>query len=251
MAHRSSSHRPWRQSRDLRSTRTVAIALLAVLATACVAEPDAGPSAEELGELDAWATTADGKSDLPSTWSELVVWLKDVYRNRMSAIWNDQEHPPTPAAALDRIRAVVTRTGGDPARTLYPVTVQRHVAEVDHSELNIKLPGGSVVRLVGDPKGAGAFFDHALFRASIGPRLCLTWDELRTAVETSYVAGAYGVDYVCHTVTERVLRALEVGTAPYSGQYRTYAAARWIWGPVVPSFNSQDPAEWAVSRSCD
>ena len=107
-----------------------------------------------------------------------------------------------------------------------------------------------MIRLVGDPKGAAAFVDHALFKTSVGPALCLTWHELDTAVRAAYVPGHYAVDFVCHTVTERVLRALSIGTAPYSGQVLTYQAARYIWGPVLPSFHSQDPADWPESRSC-
>lgn len=230
----------------------LAVVLCVAFATACATTVE-GPSDEELAELDGWAEAADGKADLPSTWTELVEWLRDVYRNRMSAIWNNQEHPATATSALDGIRTRLARAGiSDPTRVRFPVTVQRHVAEVDHSEINVALPGNAgVVRLVGDPKGAGAFFDRSLFKASIGPRLCLTWAELQVAIQTSYAAGAYGIDYVCHTITERVLRALDVGTATYANQFRTYASARWIWGPVAPSFNSHDPADWAVSRSCN
>lgn len=233
-----------------------AIALIVLFATACVSSEEAGPSEVELGDLDAWAATADGKADLPATWNELVAWLKDVYMNRMSAVWFNQEHPRSASAAVERIRGLVSAAGKDPTRTLYSVTVQKLTAQVedtvtiDHSEINIALPGGQIVRLVGDPKGAGAFFDGHRFEDTVGPRLCLTWTELQTAIDASYLAGAYGVDFVCHTVTERVLRALDVGTAPYSQQYRTYAAARWVWGPVVPSFNSQNPADWDVSRRC-
>jgi hypothetical protein len=232
----------------------LAIALVVALALslpACVTG-DPGPADDELAELDQWAATADGKADLPTSWSELVEWLRDVYKNRMSAIWNNQEHPATPAAALDRIRQRLRAAGiADPTRLRFPVTVQRHVAEVDHSEINIGLPNAGVVRLVGDPKGAGAFFDRALFKTSVGPRLCLTWAELETAVTAAYVSGAYGVHFVCHSVTERVLRALDVGTHRYSTLFRTYQSARWIWGPVPPSFNSHDPADWAVSRACN
>jgi hypothetical protein len=234
-----------------------AIALIVLFATACVtSSEEAGPSDVELQDLDTWATTADGKADLPSTWNELVAWLEDVYMNRMSAVWFNQEHPRSPSAAIDRIRGLVISAGKDPARTLYSVTVQKLSAQVeqtvtiDHSEINIALPGGQIVRLVGDPKGAGAFFDGHIFQQTVGPRLCLTWSELQTAITASYAPGAYGVDFVCHTVTERVLRALDVGTSAYSHQYRTYAAARWVWGPVVPSFNSQDPSDWDVSRRC-
>lgn len=226
------------------------LVLLVMLTTACAAETGDGPADDELAELDAWASTADGKADLPSTWTELVEWLRDVYTNRMSAIWKNQEHPATPAAALDRIRRLVEATGNDPTRVLYPASVQRHVAEVDHSEINVTLPGGKVIRLVGDPKGAGVFLDSTLFKASVGPRLCLTWSELQTAIEASYAPGVYGQAFVCHSVTERVLRALDVGTAQYSSQFRTYSAARWIWGPAIPSFNSHDPADWTVSRQC-
>lgn len=229
------------------------LALLLTL-SACVVGTDATdeqPSDDELAELDAWATTSDGKADLPTTWSELVAWLRDVYTNRMSAIWNRQEHPPTASTALERIRGLVTSAGvSDLSRARFPVTVQRHVAEVDHSEVNIRLPGNQVVRLVGDPKGAGAFFDGSPFKAAVGPRLCVTWSELETAVNAAYVSGIYGANYVCHTVTERVLRALDVGTSVYASQFRTYASARWIWGPQLPSFNSQDPSDWAVSRAC-
>jgi len=226
-----------------------ALALIAM--TAC-ATTEPGPDSSELAALDAWAAAADGKSDLPLSWGELVTWLRNVYTNDMSAIWRDQEHPPTASKALDRIRGLVVRAGVDPTRARFRVTVQRLTAEpIDHSEIDIALPGGTVIRLVGDPKGAGAFVDGAVFEESVGPRLCLTWPELETAVTASYVSGNYAVDFVCHNVTERVLRSLSIGTAPYASQFRTYAAARWLWGPITPSFSSQDPARWPQSRSCD
>jgi hypothetical protein len=205
------------------------------------------PSADELAELDGWAETADGKADLPTTWTELVAWLRDFYTNTMSAVWHRQEHPATADAAIARVRGMVA----NPTTRLYPARVQRLRTElIDHSEVNIQIAPGKVIRLVGDPKGAGAFVDREMFEQSIGAPLCLTWSELETAIRASYASGAYGVDYVCHTITERVLRSLEAGTASYAAKIRTYAAARWTWGPIVPSFNSHDPADWAVSRSC-
>lgn len=228
-----------------------ATVLLLALVPACVSTGEEGPTEEELAELDAWAATADGKADMPSSFSELVAWLRDVYTNRMSAIWNNQAHPTSATAALAEIRTRAQRAGVDHTRALYRTTVQRlDAGEIDHSEINISIPGGTIVRLVGDPKGAGAFFDRTRFNTTVGPQLCLTWDELQTALATAYQPGAYGASFVCHTVTERVLRALDVGTAPYAGKFRTYAAARWVWGPQAPSFNSQDPASWDVSRSC-
>ena len=224
--------------------------LLIVSLIACATSEEL-PSDDELAELDGWATTTDGKADLPDTWHELVAWLRDVYKNKMSAVWNNQPHPTSADAALAQIRDLVRAAGRDPSTTKFSTTVQKLVATVDHSEINIALPGGKVVRLVGDPKGAGVFFDRALFKVPVGPRLCLTWTELETAVRTAYVEGAYAATYVCHTVTERVLRALDVGTARYAAQFRTYASARWIWGPAPPSLNSHDPQDWRVSRSCD
>jgi hypothetical protein len=230
----------------------VAFSIVLALASSCVTTTeDELPNDDELSALDQWATTADGKADLPTTWTELVAWLRDVYTNRMSAVWHGQEHPATSAAAIDRIHGMVVHAGVDPTHAKFRVTVRKLVSVVDHSEINIALPGGETIRLVGDPKGAGAFVDSAPFQAAVGPSLCLTWSELQTAVSTSYVPGEYGVNFVCHTVTERVLRALDVGTAPFATKYRTYASARWVWGPQVPSFNSQDPSKWAVSRSCD
>lgn len=233
---------------------SLALTLTVVLSSAlgaCVTEPDA-PTEEELAGLDSWAGVADGKADLPQTWSKVVAWLRDVYTNQMSAIWKHQEHPATPAAAIARIRTVLAKAGiADPSRTLFNATVQRLRTDVlDHSEIDITLAPGKVVRLVGDPKGAGAFFDAAPFQTAIGAELCLTWTELQTAITTSYLPGAYGVNFVCHTVTERVLRALHAGSSTYAAELHTYQAARWIWGPVVPSGNPQDPEDWAVSRAC-
>ena len=226
-----------------------ALALIAM--TACTTEGP-GPDDAELAKLDAWAAAADGKSDLPTSWSELMAWLRGVYTNDMSAIWRNQEHPSTASKALDRIRGLVVQAGVDPTRARYRVTVQRlDAGHIDHSEIDIALPGGTVIRLVGDPKGAGAFVDSELFEESVGPRLCLTWPELEIAVTASYVPGAYAASFVCHNVTERVLRSLEIGSGPYTPLFRTYAAARWAWGPVTPSFNSQNPASWPESRSCD
>lgn len=223
-----------------------AITLGILVVSACVTV-DTEPSADELAELDDWAATADGKADLPQTWTELVAWLRDVYTNRMSAVWNHQEHPATADAALARIRGMTANA----TTRLYPARVQRLRTDLlDHSEIDIQIGPNQVIRLVGDPKGAGAFVDRSMFQQSVGAPLCLTYAELETAIRASYASGAYGVDYVCHTITERVLRALGAGTATFAAQIRTYAAARWTWGPIVPSFNSQDPADWAISRSC-
>lgn len=220
--------------------------LVAALLVGCVTDSNE-PPAEDIAALDAWAAAADGKADLPTSWTELVAWLRDFYTNTMSAVWRQQEHPATADAAIARVRGMVA----NPTARLYPARVQRLRTDlVDHSEIDIELAAGKVIRLVGDPKGAGVFVDRAMFEQSIGAPLCLTWDELETAIRASYAPGAYGVDYVCHTITERVLRALGAGSASYASQIRTYAAARWTWGPIVPSFNSQDPADWSVSRAC-
>ncbi len=229
------------------------LATLGLALTACATDDAAlTPDDTELADLDAWAGTADGKADLPATWSETVAWLRDMYLNRMSAIWRSQEHPATAERAIARVRQLVQAGGiADPTRARFPTTMQRLRTDLlDHSELNVVLGPGTVLRLVGDPKGAGAFFDGALFQTTIGARMCLTWAELETALRASYVPGTYGVDYVCHTITERVMRALDAGTASFSNQVRTYAAARWAWGPVLPSGNSQNPADWSITRSC-
>jgi hypothetical protein len=225
---------------------TLALAVTAL--GACVPE-EAGPTDEEIAELDSWAAAADGKSDIPNTWSELVAWLRDFYENQMTVIWKDQEHPATAAAAMTRIRAQLAQAGvSNPTTRTFTATVQRLRLEYfDHSEINIVLAPGKVVRLIGDSAGAGVFFDNALFKTSIGSKMCLTWSELETAVEASYLRGAYGADFVCHTVTEKVLRALDVGSSTFASQIRTYQAARYIWGPVLPSFNPQNPSDWDVA----
>jgi len=233
----------------LRSVRSIACVLCLSL-LACTAIDDE-PSPDELAALDQWAATADGKADLPNTYAALVAWLRDAYTNRMSAIWNKQELLASPSAALTRIQTLARAAGKDPARTLYPVTMRRlDTGTIDHSELDIALPGGTFVRLVGDPKGAGAYLDRAAFESAVGPKLCFTYAELATAVTAAYVPGYYGADFVCHSVTERVLRALGIGTSRFSAEFRTYTAARWIWGPITPSWNPQDPAAWSESRAC-
>ena len=230
--------------------RTIAcLSILCLALSACTVEDD--PSADELGELDRWATSADGKADLPSSFDELVAWLRDAYRNRMSAIWHRQELLASPTAALSRIQSIARTAGADPVRALYPATMRRlDTGTIDHSELDIALPGGTIVRLLGDPKGAGAYLDRTSFASAVGPPLCFTYAELATAVTAAYTPGIYGVDFVCHNVTERVMRALGIGTSRFATEFRTYAAARWVWGPVTPSFNAQDPASWPASRAC-
>lgn len=225
------------------------VLVLAVTTLGACVSAEEGPSDEELAELDSWAATADGKSDLPNTWAELVAWLRDVYENQMTVIWKNQEHPASASAAMTRIRAQLTQAGvTNPTTRTFTATVQRHRLEYfDHSEINIVLAPGKVVRLIGDSAGAGVFFDDALFKTTVGPKMCLTWSELETAVEASYVRGYYAADFVCHNVTEKVLRALDVGSSVFSSQIRTYQAARYMWGPVLPSFNSQDPSDWDVA----
>ena len=230
--------------------RNIACLLLCLSFSACAIDDE--PSADELIDLDRWAATADGKADLPNTYSGLVAWLRDAYRNRMSAIWHRQELLASPAAALSRIQSLARAAGADPARALYPATMRRlDTGTIDHSELDIALPGGTIVRLLGDPKGAGAYVDRAAFESAVGPKLCFTYAELATAVTAAYVPGVYGVDFVCHNVTERVMRALGIGTSRFAAEFRTYAAARWAWGPVTPSFSAQDPASWPESRTCE
>ncbi len=228
------------------------LALLASLLIACAAPVEDGPSDEELASLDSWAETSGGKADLPTSFSELVEYLKRFYRDRMSAIWDGQAHPATAPQAMQQIHARARAAGiADPTRARYRTTVRKLVADpIDHSEINIEVARGQVVRLVGDPKGAGVFFDDAVFADPVGPRLCMTWQELETAVTASYAPGAYGLDFVCHNVTERVLRALDIGTARYASQVRTYAVAKWIWGPLLPSLDSNNPGDWEESRAC-
>jgi hypothetical protein len=232
-----------------------ALLLALMLAAGCLSAEDDAPSDQQLADVDQWAAASDGKADLPNTFASVVAWVTDVYRNRMSAIWNNQEHPATATAAVARISALV-KSGGvaDPTRVLYRANIQRLRTEVlDHSEIDITLPGTAhkVIRLVGDPKGAGAFVDKKLFETSLNPSLCLTWDELTTAVDAAYAPGHYGADFVCHTITERVLRALHVGSSKFTAQIKTYNLARWVWGPVAPSGNPQDPTSWAESRRCN
>jgi len=230
-------------------TRICVLALTLTLAvvTGCATDPEAGPSAEELDDLDQWAAASDGKADLPQTMAETAAWLHDFYFETMSAIWNRQEHPATADAAIARVRGMVA----NPTTRLYPTRVQRLRTDViDHSEVNIQIAPGKVLRLVGDPKGAGAFVDGATFQQSIGAPLCLTWTELQAAIRASYIGGYYADSYVCHTVTERVLRALDVGSASYAAHIRTYSAAQWVWGPLLPNWNSRTPSDWAVSRAC-
>ena len=220
--------------------------LAAVLLIGCVTE-ESGPSVDDIDQADQWAETADGKADLPNTFGDLVAWVRDFYRNRLSAVWGNQEHPATAAAAIARVKSLV----GDPTHVTFVATVQRlqfsNIA--DHSELDIVLPAKQVVRLIGDPKGAGVYVDSKKFADSLAPALCLSWDEVQTAIEASYASGAYGADFVCHNVTERVLRALHLGSAKFSSQIHAYAIARWLWGPIVPSGNSSDLSTHACHQA--
>lgn len=237
--------------------RSLLVAAFALGFAACAVSDDGAPDPTDLEGADAWADASGGKADLPSSYGDLVAWVEDFYTNRMSAVWNNQEHPATAAAAKTRIRGLLAAGGiAHPEQVKFVTSVQRLRTElIDHSEIDIQLPGNvdkakHVVRLVGDPKGAGVFLDKALFETTLQPPLCLTWDELNTAIDASYQPGYYAVDFVCHVVTEKVLRALGVGSARYSDQVRTYSLARWIWGPIFPSGNSSNPADWPESRSC-
>ena len=225
------------------------IVLATVLLFGCVTEDDGSPTEDDIAQVDQWADASGGKADLPATWSGVVSWVKDFYRNRLSAVWSNQEHPASSAAAIARIRGLI---GADPSRTLFRATVQRlRFSDVaDHSEVDIVLPSKQVVRLIGDPKGAGMFLDTKPFETTLSPALCLTWNEVQTAVTTAYAQGAYGADFVCHNITERVLRALHVGSAPYAAQIHAYSIARYLWGPILPSGNSSNPASWDESRAC-
>lgn len=227
-----------------------AVLLVCALLFSCATTPDNSPSEDDIAAADQWADTSDGKADLPNTWSGLVAWLKNVYYNDMSAVWANQEHPASPSAAVARVQQLLAQEGvANPASRLYKTTVRRlRFSElVDHSEINIQLPQ-KTIRLIGDPKGAGVFVDTQPFQEALSPQLCLTWDEVQTAIDASYQPGHYGVDFVCHAVTERVLRALGIGSAKFSAQIHTYSIARYIWGPALPSFNSSTPSNWPESR---
>ncbi|CAN5502257.1 hypothetical protein BH11MYX1_BH11MYX1_27730 [soil metagenome] len=227
--------------------------LVAMLMFGCVAEDDNEPSADDMAAADAWAQTSDGKADLPTSYGCLVAWLKNFYTNQLSAVWGKQEHPASSAAAIARIKQMLAAGGIDPSRALFKTSVQRlrFSTVADHSEINIVLPTKQVIRLIGDPKGPGAYVDSKKFEESLAPALCLSWSELHTAVETSYASGAYGLDFVCHNMTEKVLRSLGIGTAKFSAQIHAYSLARYVWGPALPSFNSSNPAAWHESRACN
>lgn len=225
--------------------------LIAFVIAGCV-ETATGPTVDDIDEVDQWADTSGGKADLPGNYAELVAWVKDLYRNKLSAVWGNQEHPASASAAIARVRGLLAAGGIDPSHALFTTTVQRlRFSELaDHSELDIVLPTHQVVRLIGDPKGAGVFLDSKVFADTLAPALCLNWDELQTAITTSYQPGAYGLDFVCHNITERVLRSLDIGTAKYSAQIHAYSIARYLWGPILPSGNSSNPSSWPESRSC-
>ncbi|MFT3694391.1 MAG: hypothetical protein QM831_14690 [Kofleriaceae bacterium] len=225
--------------------------LVALMISACATTPDNSPSESDITAADQWAETSDGKADLPNTWAGLVAWVKNVYYNDMSAVWNNQEHPASSSAAVARVQQLLAQEGvANPSGHLFKTTVRRlRFSElIDHSEINIQLPQ-KTIRLIGDPKGAGVFVDNAPFEDALSPQLCLNWSEVQTAINASYVAGHYGVDFVCHVVTEKVLRALGIGTAKFSDQIHTYSIARYIWGPILPSFNSSNPSDWPESRT--
>jgi hypothetical protein len=230
------------------------VVLVAMLLIGCVDQPAASePTEADIQQLDDWAEASGGKADLPSTMSGLVAWVEDLYRNRLSAVWGNQEHPATSAAAIQRVRTLMAHAGiADPSAVLFKTTVQRlrFSKLADHSEINIVLPSKQVVRLIGDPKGPGVFLDAKKFQEALSPALCLTWAEVQTAIAAAYEEGAYGGDFVCHNVTERVLRSLAIGSAKFSAQIHAYSIARWVWGPVTPSFHSQDPSAWPESRTC-
>ncbi len=228
--------------------------LVAIVMFGCAAEGDTEPSADDMAAADAWAQTSDGKADLPTSYAGLVAWLKNFYANDLSAVWGKQEHPVSSAAAVARIRQMLAAGGiSDPSHTLFKTSVQRlqFSSVADHSEIDIVLPTKQVIRLIGDPKGAGAYVDSAKFETALAPALCLNWTELQTAVQTSYQRGNYALDFVCHNVTEKILRSLGIGTAKYSAQIHAYSLARYVWGPLLPSFNSSDPTKWPESRSCN
>jgi hypothetical protein len=228
------------------------LVLAALLATCCATTPD-GPTEAEVAAADQWAA-GDGKADAPAGYDGLIGWAVDLYTNRMSAVWDNQEHPATAAGAKARVAALLAHNGiTDPTQVRFPASVQRLRATLlDHSEVDVEIRGTypRVLRLIGDPKGAGAYVDRAPFEDSLDPELCLTWTELNAAIDAAYMPGAYAVDFVCHTITERVLRALQVGSGDLAPQIHTYRLARWIWGPAGANPYPTDPTRWAVSRTC-
>ena len=79
----------------------------------------------------------------------------------------------------------------NPTARLYPARVQRLRTELsDHSEIDIEIAPNKIIRLVGDPNGAGAFVDRSLFEPSGGAPLCLRWTELESAIRGSAASGA-------------------------------------------------------------
>jgi hypothetical protein len=171
---------------------------------------------------------------------------------------------PTADAAIANIEKTVHDAGyAAPTDLVYIAQVKRTPLQGDrwyHSEFLIEgalsVVGGSAptalfLRTVGDSYGAGVY-RGSYARENAGPRLCLSWAQVQTAIRASYLRGAYGLNWVCHNDTAAVLQALGIGAGYYEDLIPSWKLARIAFGSFWSRSGgvSEKPEDWAPYRQC-
>ncbi len=160
------------------------------------------------------------------------------------------------------LRAQVKSAGMSPEQALYVLRPKRSPLiegiPFDHSEVDIvearqgAQRGEMGGRLLGDVWGAGLYRGAAVLPEvrDMGPPLCVTWDELKRALTTSYRPGLYALNFVCHNVTFEVLDSLSVSVLDYASQTRGWRLASYAYTPIVAQTPTAHASESLPARRC-
>ncbi len=209
----------------------------------------------EAGLPDPGDTKADGQVDIGALRARLLALVEGFSATTGSRFY------PTPEAALTQIERDLAAQGlGAPRRSLFvgylgaiPIRGGFHHTEFLFAGA-VDPATGAVARLhkrtVGDPFGAGVFDEHH-GSDPMSSRMCMTWDDLEAAVRASYLRGIYGVNFVCHTVSMKVLAAIGVAPEHFEPLVSGWRLARWVFGPRLPSGLPEPVASWRATRACD
>lgn len=244
------------------------VALAALALAALVAAPAAGCLAGDAPDDDLAALEAalpdpdDAKADGGAVdLAALRARLHDLLETFSATV--GARRYETPDAALAEIRRRLAARGiADPRRARfvgYLAAFPIAVPGWHHSEFLLR---GAVdttsravaplhLRAVGDVNGAAIVEDQDRSDA-MSSRMCMTWDGLQAAVRAAYAPGRhYALDFVCHTVSMRVLEAIGVPSEHFSGLVGGWRLARWAYGPRGASGLPPAVADWRATRACD
>jgi hypothetical protein len=225
------------------------IAVVGLLVAGCTGDADDRDREEVLDESD----EALSLRPIENMKEQIRGWLQNYSAVQRSTKVEKKD-------ALKTIRDQVQSAGMNPDRAIYVLQPKKlpllKGIPFDHTEVDIVgVHDGYTTtingRLIGDFWGAGLYNDSGLSaEQDLGPPLCVTYNQLKKAVEVSYVPGGYATNYVCHNITFRVIDSLDVSVKDYSAATRGWKLSSYAYFPIWARTPTASISTSAAARKC-